>query len=454
MTKQTTVRQPSKRRRFSSNETTGVSALRVPEIERVFRHRYVAVLPDDDAGRDDLDVLLVHVLRFSNGHQVAPSFVRRWAPWASAEEAATLVEKAAGTDSIGTADEVAERLGLTYEERQKLGITTIGAIDCGPAERARRRKERHAARQRARRRERKQDAAERRGKVLARLDLSPRAASLFDRLASGRWMKLPEVERSWTEGEVGGLSPAAKHMAVWRAARELVRVGLVDIRTGKIGQPAEVRRVADTELTAANTACYRNKAPNAAKSSDPATEVGSVETGVNTGTYSYNADSVRTAPDAYNEEGVRTARDAACAAYSYNYGSHAGRWWASPPYSVTLSLDETNTIAVGAPEGAPAQHEVKDEETDTFEDVQLAEPEPNPSILELVLPRAPEGARAGTRHIVLNPDGSEFTDAREPRFREEPAAQPKNINPDTGRPWTFDDMRRKVSEKYAARQKL
>jgi hypothetical protein len=64
--------------------TAVITVLRISELERYLRLRYGAVLPDDDAGREDLVILLNHVAhnRTDPGGKM-PGFARRWAPWQS-----------------------------------------------------------------------------------------------------------------------------------------------------------------------------------------------------------------------------------------------------------------------------------------------------------------------------------------------------------------------------------
>lgn len=75
---------------------------------------------------------------------------RRGMPEAEAE---AIIEEASTTRRHTTADRLARWLGLTYEVRERFGITTIGAVDVSKRERARRRKERKRLAQERRRRE-------------------------------------------------------------------------------------------------------------------------------------------------------------------------------------------------------------------------------------------------------------------------------------------------------------
>jgi hypothetical protein len=55
------------------------------------------------------------------------------APWLAGEERAAFIRKAFASPIRYTADTLAEKLGLTFARRQRLTITTIGAIECRPS---------------------------------------------------------------------------------------------------------------------------------------------------------------------------------------------------------------------------------------------------------------------------------------------------------------------------------
>jgi hypothetical protein len=115
---------------------------RFRELEMVlaFNHRGT-VLSDDDAGRDDLHVVACHLLRMSRKSPITS--IRAWAEqrtaWCSQQELELIMQRAAADSRRWTADELAEELGLTFEVRMALGITTIGAIDYDKAKRTGRR---------------------------------------------------------------------------------------------------------------------------------------------------------------------------------------------------------------------------------------------------------------------------------------------------------------------------
>lgn len=123
-----------------------LASLRLNDLARLFRARYGVVLPDDDAGRDDIDIAASHLASLAHPKVRIEKWLDLWAPWLSRAESAEIVTRAVMEQKHWTADQLAWRLRLTDADRTTLGITTIGAIDCNKAERAKRRKVRQRER--------------------------------------------------------------------------------------------------------------------------------------------------------------------------------------------------------------------------------------------------------------------------------------------------------------------
>ena len=138
-----------KRRKRQASPKTYV---RIRELERVFRDQYGAILPDDDAGLDNIIVMANHLAHLDRPDKRIASWVERWAPWHDDDDETTaLIESVMVRPLKWKADKLAQRIGLNLATRTRLGITTIGAIDCGKTKRATLRKKRDAAGHRARR---------------------------------------------------------------------------------------------------------------------------------------------------------------------------------------------------------------------------------------------------------------------------------------------------------------
>jgi hypothetical protein len=107
-----------------------IACLRISELERYLDHRYGLFLPDDDAGRADLVILLNHVAMNRNdpcGKMLGS--IGRWAPWMDATEARSLCDKILQKPRRYKATTLGRLLRLTEEEQDLLQITTIRAFD-------------------------------------------------------------------------------------------------------------------------------------------------------------------------------------------------------------------------------------------------------------------------------------------------------------------------------------
>lgn len=127
--------------------------LRLNDLARLFRARYGTVLPDDDAGRDDMLVALHHLVRLRGHTGQAERWLEVWAPWLGDEEISRVLADVTAEPEVWTADELAGRLRLTKQERTMLAITTIGAVDQTRAERREARREKDRLRKERIRRE-------------------------------------------------------------------------------------------------------------------------------------------------------------------------------------------------------------------------------------------------------------------------------------------------------------
>lgn len=115
-------------------------ALRLNDLAKLFRGRYGHVLPDDDAGRDDLAVAVNHLACLPHPQKPIDCWLEIWAPWLTVKERKAIVSEALMNPMRWKADALAWRLRLTAADRAALGITTIGAIDENKAARKKRRK--------------------------------------------------------------------------------------------------------------------------------------------------------------------------------------------------------------------------------------------------------------------------------------------------------------------------
>jgi hypothetical protein len=132
---------------------------RLREIERIVRHRY-GVIPDTD----DADIILgevaccyQHLLWKKFGRPTFDKLLEwlqlwceQFGPGVSILLLREVAREVCRRPHLSTADECAERLRLTYNERTHLRITTIGSHDVDKRERAKRNKARKRKRDRVR----------------------------------------------------------------------------------------------------------------------------------------------------------------------------------------------------------------------------------------------------------------------------------------------------------------
>ena len=163
---------------------------RLGDLKRVLRSRYVHTLPDDDAGRDDLELLLDVVSFVANARYRMKNEVEIWAPWMSTEESYELVEhvlrKPEYLRKIKAAP-LGEKLGLTYREREALGIRTIRPGDLTPEQFQEKRREKRREKDRARK-------LRRRRRTGAKSRVVYRATSLSRQKP---WERLGISRRTW-----------------------------------------------------------------------------------------------------------------------------------------------------------------------------------------------------------------------------------------------------------------
>lgn len=157
--------------RSSSSADPGIEDIRQKEIRLLLLHRYGPVLPDDDAGRDDLQVMLRHLAHLRRGSQRMVNFCDLSAPWLRDRERELFLQQAARSRPPRfTADQLAKRLNVILVVRKALALTTIGAVDFLKPEREHRRRKL---------------ARERQAKHREKLGHKPRAEYLSATLSKG-----------------------------------------------------------------------------------------------------------------------------------------------------------------------------------------------------------------------------------------------------------------------------
>src|SRR6516164_3300939 len=136
---------PGRRPRVKLSPDELLRRLRLGELRKLLRDRCGSVLPDDDAGREYLRELLLPIslgpyeaIRRPGATQLwgptdrMRAEIERWAPWMSEDEARELrldINAMPTWQRKPMASTVGERLQVTYAERSRLQIRTIGPCD-------------------------------------------------------------------------------------------------------------------------------------------------------------------------------------------------------------------------------------------------------------------------------------------------------------------------------------
>ncbi len=103
-------------------------------------------LPDDDAGRGDLEIALNHLARLPHPQRRIELWAKLWAPWLTIAELDAIAAPILMRPQLYKADTLGWKLHLNAADRRALGITTIGAYDEPKAVRVKRRKDREKQR--------------------------------------------------------------------------------------------------------------------------------------------------------------------------------------------------------------------------------------------------------------------------------------------------------------------
>lgn len=122
-----------------------VNRVRLGHVRRLLCHRYGVELPDDDAGSEDLRILLHIKARCyapARREQALLNEIGLMAPWMAAERAKQIAAEIAAKPMRLKADTLGRLLNVTTAERDRLGIWQIGAVDLDAVTRKERRRQR------------------------------------------------------------------------------------------------------------------------------------------------------------------------------------------------------------------------------------------------------------------------------------------------------------------------
>jgi hypothetical protein len=143
-------RPPKKKRKRRSSIPP---QFRIRDLSILFTARYGGeLLPDDDSGRGDLEIIAHHLAHLSEPARRIRSWAELRAPWIASGELASIIDQVLERPIRWKADTIARKLNVTAAERAARNITTIGAIDETAEQREAKRKQTNRDRMAAKRR--------------------------------------------------------------------------------------------------------------------------------------------------------------------------------------------------------------------------------------------------------------------------------------------------------------
>ena len=131
--------------------------LRCGDLMRLYRHRWGALLPDDDSGRADLfEILCVTSLALKAPEEKLPHVIETLAPWLKPDEAQDMIDHIQSTplfERTRTARHLGDNMRLLNAEREALRLWTMLPVDMTDKQLAEQRKAKSRARRAAKRRQ-------------------------------------------------------------------------------------------------------------------------------------------------------------------------------------------------------------------------------------------------------------------------------------------------------------
>lgn len=141
--------------------TKSMAAIRLAELQRWLSDiigEGVELEPSKWA-EDTARIFVHHFIVIADGNRRAAAWLATYSPWISTRDREYMITEANHCPIKWSADKLAWKIRLTMEQRTRLKITTIGAIDCSKDQRAQRRKAKRAELMRTLRAKRKAETA-------------------------------------------------------------------------------------------------------------------------------------------------------------------------------------------------------------------------------------------------------------------------------------------------------
>ena len=131
----------------------GMAAIRIAELTRWLHDEFGAGVELEPCEFSELIIRIFahHFLCLPSGDRRLSDWYRTYCPWLAPRDREYLISEATHAPLKWSADKLAWKIRLTDDQRTRLKIRTIGAIDCNKDQRKQRDRARRAERERARR---------------------------------------------------------------------------------------------------------------------------------------------------------------------------------------------------------------------------------------------------------------------------------------------------------------
>lgn len=146
------------KRRYShkakvGKRTRSMAAIRLAELTRWLHdtHGAGAELEPSDQSVLIARIFAHHMAALPEMSRRVQAWIDRYTPWLTLASQEVLIAEIASCPLKWSADKLAWKLGLTDDQRSRLKITTIGAVDCNREQRKARDRQRRAEREKQRR---------------------------------------------------------------------------------------------------------------------------------------------------------------------------------------------------------------------------------------------------------------------------------------------------------------
>lgn len=147
------IKQRYERHAKVGRRSRGMAAFRLSELSRWLDDEFGAGVELEPCDRSEtiIRVFVHHLMSLAQGPRRTSAWFHRYAPWLSLRDQEYLISEATYCPLKWSADKLAWKLRIKDEQRSRLKLKTIGAIDCNKDQRKARDRKRRADREKARR---------------------------------------------------------------------------------------------------------------------------------------------------------------------------------------------------------------------------------------------------------------------------------------------------------------